>query len=66
MTNVVKPAGITLVKLVCCVGADPSLADTLFAEELVKILRQNGHRLSSKPDPVILCITKVNSNYIDF
>jgi hypothetical protein len=36
ITNVVKPVAIMLVQLVCCVGADPGLADTTFAEKHAK------------------------------
>jgi hypothetical protein len=53
-----------LVQLVCCVGADPGLADTTFAEKHAKGLWRNGHHLSLKPHLVILPIWKVNSNDI--
>ena len=61
-TNVVKPVTIMPKQLVCCVDADPSLVDTLFAEARAKSLRINGHHSFLKPDRVILCTMKVNSN----
>ena len=36
ITNVVKPVATMLVRPVCYVGADPSLADTICAEERAK------------------------------
>ena len=60
MTNVVKPVAIMLVRLVCYVGADPDLADTIYAEERAKPLHLNGHHSSLKSYPVILPITEVN------
>lgn len=65
IANVVKPVGIILGRLVYYVGVDPSLVDTLFAEERAKILRLNGHvshHSFFKPYPVILSIMKVGSN----
>jgi hypothetical protein len=67
IANVVKPVGIILGRPVYCVGVDPSLVDTLFAEERAKRLRPNGHgshHSSFKPYPVMLSIMKVNSNDI--
>ena len=54
-----------LVRPVYYVGADADLADTISAEEPATWLRLNGRHSSSKSDPVILPITKVNSNDID-
>jgi hypothetical protein len=65
ITNAVTPVAIRLVQLVCYVDVDPSLADTICAEEPAKWLRLNGHHSSLKPDPIILPISKVNSNYTD-
>ena len=62
ITNVVKPVAIKPEQLVCCVDADPSLVDTLFAEERAKRLRLNGHHSFLKPNWVILFIMKVNFN----